>query len=897
MKQRFNGWRDVAARLKESVQEQQMVARERGENACRLNAGQRASLLALGERLEKNGVIIADEVGMGKTRIAVELARGVIASGGRVAILVPPGLGYQWQAELRDGNVDAPSVLRSLWAYLEAWKPNQQGAHDPWFERQVVVVSHAFSNWRLGEEAQPWRWALLPELYAQWRKRISHRLPRGYCDNDQLSDQWVTSAAKSICEAIPTDDRHRAWQLLNELSEQTPWPGALQAGEYRRDRSLRPWLERAVGLGLGIFDLIIVDEAHKSRGHDSGLSRLLDQIIMPSDSARRFAMTATPVELDVSQWEQSLSRIGLDEKLLSPIKQAVVEYDAAVKRVRMSPASDEARRAYKQSAAIFQQALTPYLLRRDKREDPAVQLFAAYTKLPINAYRQEREIQIETSNLSPRWKRAVCAAEALSVVTSMADDSTAKRLRLTFGNGHGIAALLDQIKRDVEADKKQEQYDAELSNGKPDLCSSPDLKRQERARWWLGVVTQAFENGDDALFFHPAIMSAVVAIEEASQLGEKVLVFGRFTRPLRALVDLLNAREMLRCLQSNRLWPQAKVHGEIEGNADYSEWPAIRAAHRQLLSPIPLEQLDQRLAAQYTELERQREKLRRNLIANIEKGLAVHETDWRVGALFSSFKKSAERSGGTSSDQHPLALVAKAIYELIGIRDEHQPVHYAEAFAQLIDALSGRDEGDTNGDAEMDEQEADELWPALEARLHEEYNRPQGGFARLMFGGTSPESRRMIQLAFNRPNSFPRVLVAQSMVGREGLNLHKACRSVILLHPEWNPGVVEQQIGRVDRVGSHWANQITAAIREGQPAKSLSRIEVRPVVFTGTYDEHHWVVLRERWDDLRAQLHGIVIPPRLANADQDCQQLIQEIADAAPNFSPCQVATPVRYEQ
>jgi len=77
-----------------------------------------------------------------------------------------------------------------------------------------------------------------------------------------------------------------------------------------------------------------------------------------------------------------------------------------------------------------------------------------------------------------------------------------------------------------------------------------------------------------------------------------------------------------------------------------------------------------------------------------------------------------------------------------------------------------------------------------------------------MYGGTKPESRRMIQLAFNRSKSFPKVLVAQSMVGREGLNLHKACRTVVLLHPEWNPGVTEQQIGRIDRVGSEWEVQL-----------------------------------------------------------------------------------------
>jgi SNF2 family DNA or RNA helicase len=48
------------------------------------------------------------------------------------------------------------------------------------------------------------------------------------------------------------------------------------------------------------------------------------------------------------------------------------------------------------------------------------------------------------------------------------------------------------------------------------------------------------------------------------------------------------------------------------------------------------------------------------------------------------------------------------------------------------------------------------------------------------------------------------VLVAQSQVGREGLNLHEEYRTVVLLYAEWNPGILEQQIGRVDRKNRRW---------------------------------------------------------------------------------------------
>jgi len=885
MKQEFKGWNEVSARLNVFANNPS----HRENRGYSLNTGQCASLRAIAERITKNGLVIADEVGMGKTCIAVELARSVVDSGGRVAILVPPGLGYQWQDELRKGDVDAPLILRTLSQYLSAWALEYQ--QQPWFQKQVVVISHAFTNWRLSENSDSWRWALLPELYALWRKRTSEskRLPRGYYDNEKLSDSRVSNAAESICNEIQENELNPAWLLMNKLSDETPWPSALQGREYGRNQKLRPCLESAVGLGLGIFDLVIIDEAHKSRGTESGLSHLLENVVLTSSSGRRFAMTATPVELDISQWKDTLSRIGLDKHFLIPV---IDTYSGAVKRVRQCPSSQDAREAYKRSAVSFQTDLSPYLLRRDKREDSAVQLYAKHLEhlcLPILEYRRETEISIETATLSPSWKQAVCAAEALSVVTRRSDNGIAQRLRLTIGNGHGISALIDQIKRDEDQDKKQEEPDEPQPNNKSgrdeDIASDP--KRIARTQWWLDIIAQAFSNGDDPLFDHPAILAAVQAIEEVTGQGEKVLVFGRFTLPLRALVDLLNAREMLRCLQNNQSWPQSKVHDKSSDGADQSDWPAVQAAHHQLQSVIPLEQIDQKLKAQYEQLEIQRKKLRHNLISNIEEGFRTQVIDQRTENIFAAFKESLNHTSDDENEQLPLALVSKALYELMEKNTEPlMPSNFAEAFIQLLSALSDRDEGDSDGDGKLDEKEARDIWNVLKERLETEYSRTQGSFARLMNGNTPQASRRMIQLAFNRSNSFPKVLVAQSVVGREGLNLHKACRVVVLLHPEWNPGVVEQQIGRVDRVGSYWSMELNKAIDNNPKCEELPRIEVRPVIFKGTYDEYNWKVLRERWDNLRAQLHGIVIPPALSDNDQEMRYLVAEINKSAPNFSP-----------
>jgi superfamily II DNA or RNA helicase len=884
MNQIFQGWDAVAELLRKQAASQEELALKKGEDATRLNLGQRASLRAIASRIVKNGVVVADEVGMGKTRIAVELARCVIQSGGRVAMLVPPGLGYQWQSELRDGEVlDVPQILRSLSSYLGAWADNPQ----PWLTKQSVMVSHAFTNWRLSGQAAVWRWALVPEFYARWREFTDGRLPRGYHGNDTLARGWVCSeVAKSVFAALPANRKHPIHRLLDQFSD-LQWPRPLDATEYSKYGALRQWLERCVGIGLGVFDLIIIDEAHKSRGTESGLSRLLESVIVQSDTSRRLALTATPVELDVGQWHGTLSRLALDATALALVREATSQYADAVKRLRQAwRSSVEARATYAIAAARFQEILSPYLLRRDKREDPEVLLFHHRSGLPINAYRKETEISVNTSDLSPAWRKAICAAESLSVVTRHSGDPVAKRLRLTLGNGHGIAALLDQIKR-VEEDHRQEQFDETSAPIEPkeNAGNAADLKRQERAEWWLNVISQAFDQGgDESLFDHPTIQKAVETIETETRSGEKVLVFGRFTRPLRALVDLLNAREMLRRVKNEEPWPQSKVHGDRDGDAENSEWLAVRAAHRQLGSTLQLETLDETLRVRYERERQRREAFRERLISEIERGWQGHDAEVYFRAIFDAFKCSTDATTlSETGDEHSLTLVSRAMMELLESPDV-EPPEYARTFCQLIEAVSDRDDADD--DREVDAGEAARLWDAIESRLKEEYARTQGGFARLMYGGTRPEARRMIQLAFNRPRSLPRILVAQSLVGREGLNLHKSCRIVILLHPEWNPGVVEQQIGRVDRVDSRWCNELKQALDSGTPAEQLPRIEVRPVIFRDTYDEHNWKVLRGRWDNLRAQLHGDVISPEFATFSDEDRALFEEISSAAPGFSP-----------
>ncbi|WP_426289678.1 helicase-related protein [Ensifer adhaerens] len=847
---KFKGWNHVAS-----------ILRERADQVSDLfNEGQRASLRAIADRLVSNGVILADEVGMGKTRVAVAVAHAVVAAGGRVALAIPPGLDFQWQEELRGGGVfDTPVAVRSMNGYLDAWPENE--THRPWFNQSVVVVSHRFGNWRLSR-GRTWRWQLLPVLYAHWQKKETGRFPReSYMYDNEHWDIQVKRAAVSIFDGLLLQTNNAAVKKMAGIVAAVSQSDIMRSEAYGRDTALRHYLEQAVGLGLGVFDLVVIDEAHKSRGETSGLERLMENMIVASPNARKIAITATPVELGVGQWGQILKRINADN--VNAINEVVKRYAEAIAKVRLVWQSDAAaREEFAEAAGQFQSKLSPYLIRRDKREEEAVLKFVSQSKEPFDAYRREQEIAVTPRDLSPEWKRAICAAEALSFAAA-GDDAVAKRMRLTIGNGHGISAVLDQAARDAKEDKHQEEFDEQVREvagaGKAAQATTPiavpDSKRAQRVDWWQKVIATAFYDGESSLYEHPAILAAVEEIEAYALKKQKALVFGRFTTPLRAITALLNARALLQALESGEAWPQAKVHAE--------DLKAVKAAHRQLNSSLDIDKIDDLLAEQYRQIESRRERLREHMYGWIVEGLG-NENQFELSLI-----KAAIRS--TNSNVRP--MLARAIDELIDDSDAAGPEICAAVFKDLTNALRDRANEENNPDA---------LWPSLERSLLDEYGFQRGTFARLMYGATTMAGRRTLQLAFNREKSFPTVLVAQSMVGREGLNLHQACRVVVLLHPEWNPGVVEQQIGRVDRIGSRWSKDLDKSIEDGS---ELPRIEVRPVVFSGTYDDHNWKVLRARWSELRAQLHGVIIDPR-HREDSLTTDHIEWLEKVAPNFSP-----------
>jgi ERCC4-related helicase len=105
---------------------------------------------------------------------------------------------------------------------------------------------------------------------------------------------------------------------------------------------------------------------------------------------------------------------------------------------------------------------------------------------------------------------------------------------------------------------------------------------------------------------------------------------------------------------------------------------------------------------------------------------------------------------------------------------------------------------------------------------------------RLVNGGTGPDERRRIMLAYQTP-FFPEILIASAVMA-EGVDLHLECRHIIHHDLCWNPSTLEQRTGRVDRLGAK-AEKVSQSIRVYLPYVG------------GTQDEKMFRVVRdrERW--------------------------------------------------
>jgi len=294
--------------------------------AVPLDDGQHASLTWIAKRLPQSGLVLADEVGTGKTRIACAVVHAILEAGGRAAVVVPHGLMHQWQHEARVLGVPEAKEFTSLRNFIETADSNDAETIAPVPDKsEWLLVSHGFRSPQVRQGNNP----------AEWRIALPSHV-RVAMTADRIRNDARTHAGRLL-----TNRHERTWKIAQAINAQVHGQPSRNALRTRLDRL--PWFSRGgnntelinalqgeegrqlvehlLGLWLGEFDLLVIDEAHKSRGgtdvddtvaggavSGSVLSRLVNKLLKQSESGRRLCLTATPMELDLEQWLHLLGR-------------------------------------------------------------------------------------------------------------------------------------------------------------------------------------------------------------------------------------------------------------------------------------------------------------------------------------------------------------------------------------------------------------------------------------------------------------------------------------------------------------------------------------------------------------------------------------------------------------
>lgn len=903
-------WTHAATALQKLVTEDAAKPREEQH----LDDGQRASLAWMAKRLPQSGLVLADEVGTGKTRIACAVVHAVLDAGGRAAIVVPHGLMHQWIAESRKlrANAPAPKELTTFTEFLrKASAPNTSwediGPRPD--QCEWWLISHGFRAPVVRSNSNWWR-AALPafvelNLAARAEREDSRtRIGKLYQMMESAKASWWgwNGMARIASDVAPRvrgrRDLRKRIDALPPLSVASQNNDALLT-QFGNRGDGRPLTEDLLGLWLGKFDLLVIDEAHKSRGEvdvedrelgaASGtvLARLVDVLLKQSENGRRLCLTATPMELELSQWLDLLARArsGLDHERGLRVVQRLHH---AANHAAVAP--DEGSRLDELCAAAreFAKTLAPHVTRRRRDEDPLVLSFRGGAALPDglpHPHRRLQRVQIgwtETMGKDSPWLDVLFAAEGMSqsarglTLKDTADWPRAVRDAYTKLSAGHVSIDLSETSEPlpVPAPGVVDDY----TRGKIARTAYWYRRlRDGRKRVLEGLLpVNGVELDPDAE--HPRILAAVKEIESWTLMQEKVLVFGVFLRPLRLLRDVLNVRHALRAADAGR--PIA--------HAVHTDAALLGIAFRQLERLRSDGALLGRLATgngaevrrALIDSHKAYERLRRQ-VRNQAKKLVMA---WRNDSTLLG-GAPVDRRLESSLEDHLVSFVLDDFLATTSETDKVIPERLVALANEFVEERLRPLLGEL-GDEDVDEEQAVLRQKALRTLLEDDDGR-QSFHARLLQGATGWETRRYLQAAFNRPGASPRVLIAQSQVGREGLNLHESCRIVIQFHAEWNPAVLEQQIGRVDRKGSLWERLAQKWLDEGAQGVPPF-IEVRQLIFEGTYDAFQWDRVMRRQHVFDASLFGSLLP---ADAWQRVPpDRLAELLDAAPSFRPTRTA-------
>lgn len=267
---------------------------------------------------EQPGVLLADEVGMGKTYEAL----GVLAArlherpGARALILTPgPDLNEKWRKELRSFCDAERPLYRGFAGRFEATK-SLAGLAALYEQRDIVVAPVSVFNSGRGQADLAYLLALWAEAHdlagnqiaAIFKRYRDGELPRARPNDEQFLGTFDWRTVKPHVDAVL-----RAHKAQGDASLDAAWKASgYDAFNDKEgvDRALADLRFRLIGAMMPPFDLLVVDEAHKLKSSDSVRTTGV-RTAFAQRFDRALFLTATPFQLSVGELRQVFALFSL----------------------------------------------------------------------------------------------------------------------------------------------------------------------------------------------------------------------------------------------------------------------------------------------------------------------------------------------------------------------------------------------------------------------------------------------------------------------------------------------------------------------------------------------------------------------------------------------------------
>ncbi len=868
---------------------------------------QRATAKEILQRLSTQpGVILADEVGMGKTFVALAVALSVAHSNRGhhpVVVMTPSSLRRKWPTDFKVFvERCVPEALRKQFRCREAEHAVDflKILDDPPSSRaSVIFLTHGAMSRGLTDQwvmlALIWqslyrKWGsdeirgrlgrfLGPLLQLKWaenkREGIWDELLRkhpkdwGTITRSVLEDQDDPVPA-AIIDVLPQLDTLEIYDLLNDMpvKQSKNFDDRIKNARHAIKNACRAAWKECLKLLKVRLPLLILDEAHHLKNSDTQLASLFrsEDAVGDADEIskgplagvfdRMLFLTATPFQLghdelcsvldrfDGVRWlgtaaptmereqfrtvrsqlrdsldgaqeaavalDHAWGRLVVDDLVAAgqPFPDVDAWWPHALAGAGLTPAASDVVQAFERTRSAMQLAesrLRPWVIRHLKPRH----LPGEYRHLP----RRERRIG---RAIAPDCPDGECSGIALAgeallpfLLAARASLQTPEA-RPVFAEGlaSSYEAFLKTRIRNLSPQTAENERDLDDDDA-GGSCSSDALD------WYLNQLESLLPRDVSTDGGHPKVSATVARVVDLWRQGEKVVVFCHYVETGRVLRQRISAAIRSAILEQavarlNCSTTEAELILEAKGRRFFdSDSPARQTS----------DEVARSIIAEYPELSGHAEQLveivRRYLRTPsfLVRFLPIENDVLDAGVVRQAFDR-ADQSGLT------FRQLLRTFFSFLAVKceeSERQRVLEALLSVQTGSHLA-TDVANPYDDDELQGSAAERLLPNV----------------RLVNGRTRDVTRQKLMLAFNTP-FYPEVLIASSVMS-EGVDLHRNCRYILHHDLCWNPSMVEQRTGRVDRIGAK-------AETAGRP------IQIYIPFIAETQDEKMFRVVmdRERW--------------------------------------------------